>query len=159
MAEYSAYVGLGVPKKTFVVPFPGWEASVYRGAIANKRSSSRRLVGNLSPYSEALSFCYETGPCGYGVYREMVATGHECAVVAPSLIPRCSADRLKTDRRAARPAAPRPEPDREEPRRSPRGALSGRAGPTRPVLAALGVVRWKTHPRSCANCRCLTTCQ
>lgn len=36
------------------------------------------------------------------MYREVVATGHDCAVVAPSLIPRKSGDRVKTvPRRAA----------------------------------------------------------
>ena len=103
MVEYSAYVGLDVHKETIAVAvaFPGREDPVYRGTIANRRSSLRRLVGNLSPYGEVLSFCYEAGPCGYGVYREIVATGHDCTVVAPSLIPRKSGDRVKTDRRDA----------------------------------------------------------
>ncbi len=35
------------------------------------------------------------------VYREIVATGHHCEVVAPSLIPRRAGDRVKTDRRDA----------------------------------------------------------
>ena len=48
-----------------------------------------------------MSFCYEAGPCGYGVYREIVDTGHHCEVVAPSLIPRRSGERVKTDRRDA----------------------------------------------------------
>ena len=40
-------------------------------------------------------------PCGYGVYRQLRALGHECAVVAPSLIPRRPGERIKTDRRDA----------------------------------------------------------
>ena len=103
MVEYTAYVGLDVHKETIAVAIalPGREEPMYRGEIANKRSSLRRLVRNLSPYGEVLSFAYEAGPCGYGVYRELVATGHDCMVVAPSLVPRKAGDRVKTDRRDA----------------------------------------------------------
>ena len=48
-----------------------------------------------------LRFCYEAGPCGYGIQRQLTAAGHECVVVAPSLIPRRPGDRIKTDRRDA----------------------------------------------------------
>ena len=48
-----------------------------------------------------MSFAYESGPCGYGVYREITETGHDCHVVAPSLIPRKPGDRVMTDRRDA----------------------------------------------------------
>ena len=39
------------------------------------------------------------GPCGYGIQRQLSVAGHECVVVAPSLIPRKPGDRIKTDRR------------------------------------------------------------
>ena len=55
----------------------------------------------MSQSGEALSFCYEAGPCGYGLYRDLTALGHGCEVVAPSLIPRKAGERLKTDRRDA----------------------------------------------------------
>ena len=48
-----------------------------------------------------LQFCYEAGPCGYGLYRHLRALGHGCIVVAPSLIPTKAGDRVKTDRRDA----------------------------------------------------------
>ena len=103
MKEYSAYVGLDVHKETIAVAvaLPGRDDPVYRGEIAHRRGSLRRLMGRLSPHGEVLSFCYEAGPCGYGVYREVTEAGHECAVVAPSLIPRKPGDRVKTDRRDA----------------------------------------------------------
>ena len=103
MKEYSAYVGLDVHKETIAVAvaLPGRGDPVYRGEIAHRRGSLRRLMGRLSPHGEVLSFCYEAGPCGYGVYREIAEAGHECAVVAPSLIPRKPGDRVKTDRRDA----------------------------------------------------------
>ena len=103
MEECSAYVGLDVHKDTIAVAVarPGREDPVYRGPIRNERAAWRRLVRQLSPNGERLSFCYEAGPCGYGIYRELLALGHACVVVAPSLIPRRPGDRVKTDRRDA----------------------------------------------------------
>lgn len=103
MTEYSAYIGLDVHKDSIAVAIakPGRGDPEYRGEIRNQRGALRRLVGRLSPDGELLSFCYEAGPCGYGVYREIVESGHACAVVAPSLIPRKPGDRVKTDRRDA----------------------------------------------------------
>ena len=103
MTEFSAYVGLDVHKDTIAVAvaLPGREEPVYRGEIKNQRKSLLRLIRSLSPHGEVVSFCYEAGPCGYGVYREIIETGHPCEVVAPSLIPRRAGERVKTDRRDA----------------------------------------------------------
>ena len=103
MNECSAYVGLDVHKDMIAVAvaLPGREEPVYRGEIKNQRKSLLRLIRALSPNGELVSFCYEAGSCGYGVYREVIETGHHCAVVAPSLIPRRSGERVKTDRRDA----------------------------------------------------------
>ena len=43
----------------------------------------------------------EEGPTGYGLYRQLVALGHRCDVVAPSLIPKRAGDRVKTNWRDA----------------------------------------------------------
>ena len=48
-----------------------------------------------------MSFCYEAGPCGYGLHRQLTELGYDCIVVAPSLIPVKAGDRVKTDRRDA----------------------------------------------------------
>ena len=103
MTEFSAYVGLDVHKDTIAVAvaLPGRGEAVYRGEMKNQRKSLLRLIRSLSPHGEVVSFCYEAGPCGYGVYREIIETGHHCEVVAPSLIPRRAGERVKTDRRDA----------------------------------------------------------
>jgi transposase len=44
---------------------------------------------------------YEAGPCGYGLYRQLVQKGFDCMVCAPSLILRKQGKRVKTDRRDA----------------------------------------------------------
>jgi len=48
-----------------------------------------------------IAACYEAGPCGYGVYRQLSELGVACMVVAPSLVPKAPGDRVKTDRRDA----------------------------------------------------------
>ena len=50
---------------------------------------------------DRIHFCYEVGPTGYGLHRLIQSLGHECMVVAPSLIPRKPGDRVKTNRRDA----------------------------------------------------------
>ncbi|TMH52905.1 MAG: IS110 family transposase, partial [Betaproteobacteria bacterium] len=48
-----------------------------------------------------LQFVYEAGPCGFHLYRHLQAQGLECTVVSPSMTPKRSGDRIKTDRRDA----------------------------------------------------------
>ena len=72
------------------------------GNFPNRADHVSKLVERLSKTDgERLRFCYEAGPCGYGLHRQITDLGHECAVVAPSLIPRKAGDRIKTDRRDA----------------------------------------------------------
>jgi hypothetical protein len=71
------------------------------GRIANTPAALDRLIRKLGRQGVRLRFCYEAGPCGYGIQRHLSARGHECVVVAPSLIPKRAGDRVKTDRRDA----------------------------------------------------------
>ena len=73
------------------------------GEIANKPKAIDTLVRRLSERygGELLLFCYEAGPCGYGIYWQLIAAGQDCQVVAPSLIPRKPGERIKTDNRDA----------------------------------------------------------
>ena len=103
--HHAAYVGLDVHKDSIAVAVaePGRSEPVYRGEIANKPKSVEKLVAKLSEAYEGalLQFCYEAGPCGYVLYRQILACGHDCQVVAPSRIPRAPGERIKTDRRDA----------------------------------------------------------
>ena len=101
MKQFSKYVGLDVHKETIVVTVAeeGRSKSRFYGEIANTAKAVEKMVAALSAEGEVISFCYEAGPCGYGLYRQITDLGHECVVVAPSLIPRKPGDRVKTDRR------------------------------------------------------------
>jgi len=71
------------------------------GKIANTAAAMERLARKLAVNGNELKFCYEAGPCGYGIQRQLSGLGHQCDVVAPSLIPRKPGERIKTDRRDA----------------------------------------------------------
>jgi len=71
------------------------------GEIDNTPAATSRLVKKLAGKYGRLSFCYEAGPTGYGLYRQITGLGHDCIVVAPSLIPKKAGDRVKTNRRDA----------------------------------------------------------
>src|ERR1700693_4844868 len=73
----------------------------YLGEIDNTEAETRKLVAKLANKHARLTFCYEAGPTGYGLYRLIKSIGHDCIVVAPSLIPKKPGDRVKTNRRDA----------------------------------------------------------
>src|SRR5258705_5586338 len=102
MDEHITYVGLDVHKETISVALAvgGGRGEVREhGQILNTPAALTRLLSKLSQPGAVLLFCYEAGPCGYGIQRQLTAAGHDCVVVAPSLIPRKPGDRIKTDRR------------------------------------------------------------
>src|ERR1700681_5076005 len=73
----------------------------YLGEFDNTEAATRKLGAELASKHARLTFCYEAGPTGYGLYRLIKSLGHECIVVAPSLIPKRPGDRVKTNRRDA----------------------------------------------------------
>ena len=73
----------------------------FLGEIENAGVATAKLVRKLAAKYQRLTFCYEAGPTGYGLYRQIKSLGHECIVVAPSLIPKKPGDRVKTNRRDA----------------------------------------------------------
>ena len=99
MLQYSKYVGLDVHKGTIAVAVADGHDGIpeFRGEIPNTSEALKKLVKKLSRNGDVLSFCYEAGPCGYGIYRRLIGLGHDCQVVAPSLIPKKAGDRVKTD--------------------------------------------------------------
>jgi len=98
------YVGLDVHKATVCVAVAenGRGGEVRQlGVFENRPDILSRMVARLGKSGRRLSFCYEAGPCGYGLHRLLTGYGHSCVVVAPSLIPMKAGDRVKTDRRDA----------------------------------------------------------
>lgn len=73
----------------------------YFGEIEATPAAVERFVRKLEKKHSRLYFCYEAGPTGYGLYRQLVELGRRCDVVAPSLIPKRPGERAKTNRRDA----------------------------------------------------------
>jgi transposase len=96
-----AYVALDTSKLRNAVALAegGRDGEIrYLGEIENTGLATAKLVSKLSRKYVNLTFCYEAGPTGYGLYRQLTSLGHECLVAAPSLIPRKPGDRVKTNR-------------------------------------------------------------
>ena len=96
------YVGMDVHKETITVACAseGEEVRVI-GTIANTAAALNAMIRKLVSGGKRPSFVYEAGPGGYVIYRRLREMGFSCMVAAPSLIPRKSGERIKTDRRDA----------------------------------------------------------
>ncbi len=66
----------------------------------NEPKQLRRFVTRLQREGPVVT-CYEAGPAGYDLYRQLTALRVPCQVMAPALTPRKPGERIKTDRRDA----------------------------------------------------------
>jgi transposase len=105
MAEYNeAFVAFDVAKmKHAVAVAEGGRSGEVRflGEIENRPAAIERTIKKLAGRYGRLHVCFEAGPTGYGLCRQVQALGHDCLVVAPALIPRRSGERVTTNRRDA----------------------------------------------------------
>src|SRR5271170_4003391 len=100
--DHTRFVGLDIHKEriSVAVAESGRSGAVeYLGEISNDAVAIDKLCERLARPGKPLAFSYEAGPCGYGVYRQLKSLGHRCDVVAPSLVPKRSGDRVRTNRR------------------------------------------------------------
>lgn len=109
MGEHTTYVGLDVHQEminaALLRPF---ERAAVAWQVRHTATGVRRLAEQIRRRAEAphdVVVCYEAGPCGYTLARELARHGLDCQVVAPSLIPVKPGERVKTDRRDARKLA------------------------------------------------------
>ena len=105
MGQATRFIGMDVHKETIVVAITATDdvgkATPY-GTFPNSATTLEKLVRRLRQAgSGPLKFCYEAGPCGYGVHRTLTKMGEDCMVVAPSMIPRKAGERQKNDKRDA----------------------------------------------------------
>lgn len=105
MAEYNeAFVAFDVAKMKHAVAVAegGRRGEVrFLGEIENRPAAIERMIKKLAGRYGRLHVCFEAGPTGYGLYRQVRELGHDCLVVAPALIPKRSGERVKTNRRDA----------------------------------------------------------
>ena len=105
MGEYSElFVAFDVAKKKHAVAIAegGRRGEIrFVGEIENSPATIERVIKKLADRYKRLHVCFEAGPTGYELYRQILALGHDCMVVAPALIPKRAGDRVKTNRRDA----------------------------------------------------------
>ncbi len=88
MEKLITYVGLDVHKETISVGVAdGGDRGQarYFGKIANGAEPLSRLAAKLSRKGRALRFCYEAGPCGYGIHRHLRAQGKDAPLVTAAI--------------------------------------------------------------------------
>ena len=104
MKKIIKYVGLDVHKDSITIAIADQgrtgNVRVY-GKIANDLNQLDKVMRKLISQNARLHCVYESGPCGYPIYRHLTSKGIDCIVAAPALIPKKSGDRVKNDRRDA----------------------------------------------------------
>lgn len=101
-SDSTLFVGLDVHKDSITVAYAiGMGDVELLGKIGTMQIEVERLCKRLQAKARHVYVVYEAGPCGYGLYWQLVAKKFDCMVCAPSLIPRKPGDRIKTDRRDA----------------------------------------------------------
>src|ERR1700723_2309252 len=74
MNKHTAYIGLDTHKKSIAVAIADGERNGevrYYGSLANEPAAIAKLIKKLAGLYESLHFCYEAGPFGYGLYRQI----------------------------------------------------------------------------------------
>lgn len=100
--DITGYVGLDVHKDSIAVAVAavGRDAPRFIGTTGPELSELLKALSKLGR-PEQLLLCYEAGPCGYPLARQLTTRGYRCQVIAVSKTPRKPGDRIKTDRRDA----------------------------------------------------------
>ena len=102
------YIAMDVHKEKIVVAESRKKGySEFIGEYLNTDSSIKKMMKTIKKTNQdnEIKICYEAGPCGYAVKRILDKNGFKCEIVAPSLIPTKSGNRIKTDRRDAKKLA------------------------------------------------------
>lgn len=103
MTQYTRFYGLDVHKDTIAIALACRDGppAEFLGRIMNRDFAVQKWIKrNLSNGDVAAQslFCYEAGPCGYGLHRFLRDRGMACQVIAPGMTPQKPNQRIKTDR-------------------------------------------------------------
>ena len=103
MRNSNTFVGLDVHKEKINVAVADEENRDVRsyGPINGNHEAVYKVLRKFISHGKQPRVVYEAGPCGFALQRYLAQKGIDCMVVAPSLIPKPSGDRVKTDRRDA----------------------------------------------------------
>lgn len=102
MQDKLRYVGLDVHADTIVIAVAEADRTPAKvlATVAHEWTALQTQLRKLAS-SAQLMICYEAGPTGFQLCRQLRNAGYDCQVIAPSLVPKKSGVRMKTDRRDA----------------------------------------------------------
>jgi transposase len=97
------YVGMDVHKETIAIAVLRDNSgnTEFERQIRNEPNQIKKLFKKLKDKGENIVCCYEAGPTGFTLFRQLEDMEITCYVAAPSLLPRKPGDRIKTDKRDA----------------------------------------------------------
>ena len=107
-APRTLYIGLDVHKEETVIALLESDRDAeprHYGSVGTSQHALERVMRRIAK-SQGLQLadlhvCYEASGCGFWIARRFLQMGVRCEVIAPSLIPTKSGDRVKTDKRDA----------------------------------------------------------
>ena len=104
---YQTYVGFDNHKNDHkVYMINEGEDKRYEWVVKNHPKEVKKVARRIKKQAVGeVIVCYEAGPCGFVLQRQIEAEGIRCLMVAPSLIPVKPGERIKTDRRDAKKLA------------------------------------------------------
>ncbi|TAL87043.1 MAG: transposase [Rhodanobacter sp.] len=98
----TVHVALDVYKDSIVAAYSVGLGEVQNlGNVGVLERDITKLCARMQSKGSHVSFVYEAGPTGYGLYRLLTKKGFARMVCAPSLPPSKPGDRVKADRRDA----------------------------------------------------------
>ncbi len=103
MNDSITWVGMDVHKASISIAMllPEQRKAV-EWQVVNESRAVKRMIRRIEKSAPGeVRTCYEAGPTGYALQRQILDRDVVCEVVAPSLIPRKPGERIKTDRRDA----------------------------------------------------------
>ncbi len=95
--DYDVFAGLDVDHHSIAATFTDHDRLLQSLQLSYSAAQLLNYVQKHFP-QQRLAFVYEAGPTGFGLYDELVAAGHPCLVVAPSMVPTAPGQRVKTNR-------------------------------------------------------------
>ena len=97
------YVGMDVHKESIAIAVlrDFSRNTEFERQIRNEPAQINKFFKRLLDKGESMICCYEAGPTGFMLYRQLEEMGISCYVAAPALLPKKPGDRIKTDKRDA----------------------------------------------------------
>ena len=102
------YVGLDVHKETISIAYAlggSRDDATYHGqcggSVAAAVKALQKLAEKLKIEFRDLKVCYEAGPTGFVLARQLIKKGVDCVLMSPSKTERKPGDKIKTDKRDA----------------------------------------------------------